>query len=236
LPSDRLFWFVLSRVWKNWRSSMTLVKPATVVRWHRQAFREFWKRKSRPAKKGRPAIPFEVIHLIQRMAQENPTRGEERIQSELRLLGYEVADSTVGRYMTRVRSGHPSQHWLTFLRNHLPHTAAYDFFVVPTLSFRLLFCIVVLSHDRRWILHFNVTTNPSAEWTAQQMVEAFPGDAPVPRYLVRDRDGIYGAFFRRRMKNMGIQEIITARKSPWQNPYAERVIGSIRRDKYPIDP
>jgi len=230
LPSDRLFWVLLSRTWKNWRSSMTLVKPATVVRWHRQAFRVFWKRKSQSVKKGRPRILPEIIRLIQRMARENPTWGEERIQSELRLLGYEVADSTVGQYMRRIRPPHPSQNWLTFLRNHLPLTAACDFFVVPTLSFRLLFCFVVLSHDRRRIVHFNVTTSPSVEWTAQQVVEAFTANALVPRYLVRDRNGIYGAFFRRRVKNMGIEEIITSRKSPWQNPYAERVIGSIRRE------
>lgn len=164
------------------------------------------------------------------MARENPTWGEERIQSELKLLGYEVADSTVGRYMTRVRSGDSSQNWITFLRNHLPHTAACDFFVVPTLSFRLLFCFLVLSHDRRRIVHFNVCTAPTQGWTAQQIIEAFPGDALVPRYLVRDRDGIYGTLFRRRVKNMGIEQIITSRKSPWQNPYAERVIGSIRRE------
>lgn len=230
LPSDRIFWVILSRDWKGWRSSMALVRPATVVRWHRQAFRLFWKRKSRAAKRGRPSIPPEVIHLIRRMARENPTWGEERIQSELRLLGYEVADSTVGKYMGRARTWPPSQTWRTFLRNHLPQTAACDFFVVPTITFRLLFCFVVLSHDRRRIVHFNVTTNPTAGWTAQQVVEAFPGDASLPRYLVRDRDGIYSTFFRKRVKNMGIEEIITSRKSPWQNPYAERVIGSIRRE------
>jgi putative transposase len=230
LPSDRLFWVLLSRFWTRWRSAVALVKPATVVRWHRQSVRLFWKWKSRPGKRGRSRTPLEVIHLIRRMARKNPTWGEERIQSELRLLGYEVADSTVGKYMRRVRPPTLSQNWLTFLRNHLPDTAACDFFVVPTLTFRLLFCFVVLSHDRRQIMHFNVTTNPTAEWTAHQVIEAFPGDAPVPRYLVRDRDGIYGPLFHRRVKNMGIQEITTSRKSPWQNPYAERVIGSIRRE------
>jgi putative transposase len=229
LPSDRLFWVLLSRFWEGWRSAVALVKPTTVVSWHRQSFRLFWKWKSQSRKRGRPRIPPEVIHLIQRMARENPTWGEERIQSELRLLGHEVADSTVGKYMRRVRPPNPSQNWLTFLRNHLPHTAACDFFVVPTLTFRLLFCFVVLSHDRRRIRHFNVTTNPTAEWTAQQVIEAFPGDASVPGYLLRDRDGIYGPFFRRRVKNMGMKEVITSRKSPWQNPYVERVIDSVRR-------
>ncbi len=132
--------------------------------------------------------------------------------------------------MRRPRHGPCPQGWFTFLKNHLPETAACDFFSVPTATFKILLCFVVLSHDRRRILHFNVTSNPSAEWTAHQVVEAFPGDEPVPKFLIRDRDGIYGGYFRRRVQNMGIQEIVTSRKSPWQNPYAERVIGSMRKE------
>jgi transposase InsO family protein len=148
------------------------------------------------------------------------------------LLGFDVAESTVAKYMTRRRHGPPSQSWRTFLKNHLKSTVACDFFVVHTATFQLLFCFVILAHDRRRIVHLNVTPHPSAGWTAQQMIEAFPGDEPVPSYLLRDRDrdSIYGAYFRARVKGMGIRAIITAHKSPWQNPYAERVIGSIRRE------
>jgi transposase InsO family protein len=164
------------------------------------------------------------------MARQNPTWGAPRIQSELRLLGYEVADSTVARYMPRRPRGPSSQTWRTFLRNHLHCTVACDFFVVPTATFHLLYCFVILSHERRRIVHFNVTPHPSAEWTAQQIIDAFPADGTEPRFLLRDRDSIYGVFFRRRMRNIGIEEVVTSRRSPWQNPYAERVIGSIRRE------
>lgn len=225
---DRLFWVFLSRVLKSWRLSLVLVKPTTVVAWHRKGFKFFWKWKSRTARRGRPAIPRQLINLIRRMARENPLWSPERIESELALLGLNVAEGTVAKYMGHSRSGSPS--WLTFLRNHLPETAACDFFTLPTATFRVLYCFLVLSHDRRRIVHFNVTTNPTAEWAAQQVVQAFPGDAPIPRFLVRDRDGIYGSCFRRRVQNMGIREIITSRKSPWQNPFVERVIGTIRRE------
>ena len=173
-------------------------------------------------------IPRRIINLIRRMAQENPLWTPERIQSELALLSYDVAEATVAKYMGRRWPGSPT--WMTFLRNHLPDTAACDFFTVPTATFRVLYCFLILSHDRRRIVHFNVTAHPTAEWTAQQMVEAFPGDGPIPKFLIRDRDGIYGSYFRRRVQNMGIREIVTSRKSPWQNPYAERMIGSIRRE------
>jgi putative transposase len=206
------------------------VKPETVVRWHRESFKAFWRWNSRRKKRGRPPLDPEVIALIKRMANQNPTWGAPRITSELLLLGCQVRDTTVAKYMPRRKHGPPSQAWRTFLNNHMPETAACDFFVVPAATFRLLICFLVLSHDRRRIIHFNVTTNPSAEWTAQQIVEAFPGDGPVPKYLIRDRDGIYGDYFRRRVRNMGIREVVTSRKSPWQNPYAERVIGSIRRE------
>jgi len=164
------------------------------------------------------------------MARENLLWSPERIQSEMALLGHDVAEATVKKYMAQGRRGPRSQTWLIFLRNHLPDTAACDFFVVPTATFRLLMCFLVLSHDRRRILHFNITSSPTAEWTAQQLIEAFPGDGPVPRFLVRDRDSIYGDWFRRRVKGMGIREVITSWKSPWQNHFAERAIGSVRRE------
>jgi transposase InsO family protein len=220
----------MARLWTDWRSSLALVQPETVVRWHRKGFKLFWRWKSWTDQRGRPPVNPEIISLIRRMSQENRTWGAPRIQSELRLLGHDVAESTVAKYMTRRRQGPPSQSWRTFLNNHLNSTAACDFFVVPTATFRLLFCFVVLAHDRRRIVHFNVTPHPSAAWSAQQLIEAFPGDEPLPRYLLRDRDSPYGAYFRSRVQGMGIREVITARKSPWQNPYVERVIGSIRRE------
>ena len=227
-PGDRAFWVLLRRFCPDWRSHLILVKPDTVVRWHRLGFRLFWRWKSRNG--GRPRIDHELINLIRRMSRENATWGVPRIQSELRLLGYDVADSTVARYLAKRSRRPPSQTWRVFLKNHLRTTAACDFFVVPTVTFRLLYCFVVLAHERRRIVHFNVTFHPSAEWTAQQIIEAFPADGDEPKYLLRDRDSIYGEEFRRRVQRMGIEQVITARRSPWQNPYAERVIGSIRRE------
>ncbi len=225
---DRLFWISLSQGWKDWRPSLVLVKPETVVGWHRKGFKLFWKWKSRTRRRSRPTVPREIINLIRRMAGENPLWTPERIQSEMALLGHHVAESTVAKYMGRRRPGSPT--WMTFLRNHLPVTTACDFFTVPTATFRVLYCFLILSHDRRRIVHFNVTPHPSSEWVSQQVVEAFPGHGPIPSCLVRDRDGKYGDHFRRRARNMGIREIITSRKAPWQNPYVERAIGSVRRE------
>jgi putative transposase len=162
------------------------------------------------------------------MSRENTTWGAPRIVSELALLGHDVAKATVAKYMVRSRKP-PSQTWRTFLDNHVPDIAACDFFTVPTVTFRVLYVFIVLRHDRREVVHFNVTTNPHAEWTAQQIVNAFPYEEQ-PRFLIRDRDGIYGNYFKNRMKNMGIEEVPIAPHSPWQNPYCERVIGSIRRE------
>ena|SRR2546422_6448079 len=225
-PADRSFWVSLAVVWDQWRSALIVVRPETVLRWHRQGFRYFWRWKSR----GRPCVSPELIRLIRRMSQENPLWGAPRIRSELLLLGYDAAEATVGKYMI-LRGRRPrSQTWRTFLRNHLRTTAACDFFVVPTATFRLLFCFLILSHDRRRILHLNVTDHPTSAWTAQQIREAFPGDGTEPRYLLRDRDGAYGDTFQDVVRAIGIRQILTAPESPWQNPYAERVIGSIRRE------
>ncbi len=223
---DRIFWVWLSRIWNDWRSSLMIVKPETVISWHRRGFRLYWRWRSRRG--GRPRADTEIRSLIRRMSRENPTWGAPRIQSELSLLGYTVAESTVARYMTRGRKP-PSQTWRNFLKNHVGQIAAIDFFTAPTVTFRVLFCFIVLSHDRRRVIHFNVTEHPTAEWAARQIVEAFPYDE-APRFLLRDRDSIYGEYFRRRVKHMGIEEVITAYRSPWQNPYAERLIGSIRRE------
>ncbi len=224
---DRILWVWLSRLWADWRSSLVIVKPATVVRWHRDGFRLYWRWKSRK-KSGRPKIDAEIQSLVRRMSRENATWGAPRIQSELALLGYVVAESTVAEYMCCHRKP-PSQTWRTFLENHVGDIAAIDFFVVPTVRFRLLYCFMVLRHDRRRVAHFNVTAHPTARWTAQQVVEAFPYDE-APRFMIRDRDAIYGVDFRERAKHTGIEEVIIAYRSPWQSPCVERLIGSIRRE------
>jgi hypothetical protein len=203
-----------------------VVKPATVVGWHRKGFKLYWRWKS--SKHGRPQIDTEVRTLIRRMSSDNPFWGAPRIQNELRMVGFDVAESTVAKYLVSNTSRPPSQTWRTFIANHLGCTAACDFFVVPTSTFRLLYAFVILSHCRREIVHVNVTEHPTAAWTAQQVVEAFPGDGTEPRFLIRDRDSIYGETFTDRVANMGIEQVTTAYRSPWQN--VERVIGSIRRE------
>ncbi len=227
-PRDRVFWVWLSRLWSNWRSALAMVQPDTVIGWHRQGFKLYWRWKSRSGKTGRPAISGDIRGLIQRMSRENPGWGAPRICSELLLLGHEVAERTVAKYMVRTRQP-PSQTWRTFLDNHVPDIAACDFFTVPTATFRVLYVFIVLRHDRRQVVHFNITTNPYAQWTAQQIVNAFP-DEEAPRFLLRDRDGIYGDYFKDRIQGMEIDDVPTAPRSPWQNPYAERIIGSIRRE------
>jgi transposase InsO family protein len=162
------------------------------------------------------------------MARENPTWGRRRIQAELALLGHQVAELTVSKYMHRTVP-RPSPLWRAFLVAHARAIVAADFFLVPTLTFRPLFAFVVLRHDRRELIHFNVPDHPTAVWTARQIVEAFPDDS-APRFLLRDRDAIYGAEFARRVKGLGIREVLTAPRAPWQNPFVERAIGSIRRE------
>ncbi len=228
--SDRLFWIVMRRALRDWKDALFIVKPDTVVRWHRQGFKHYWKRKSKPRTQGRPSIGWKLVHLIRRLSTENVTWGAPRIHDELAMLGHEVAESTIDKYRVRHRDPGKGQRWSTFIRNHMPVTVACDFFVVPTITFKLLYVFVVLSHDRRRIQNVGVTRHPTAEWTARQVVEAFPGDGTEPKYLVRDRDAIYGDVFRRQLEVMGIKEAVTARKSPWQNAYVERVIGSIRRE------
>ena len=227
-PRDRVFWVVLSRLWPNWRSVLAIVQPETVIKWHRKGFKLYWRWKSRAGNPGRPPIKCEIRDLIRRMSRENPTWGAPRILSELLLLGHDVAEQTVAKYMVR-KWKPPSQTWRTFLDNHVPDIAACDFFTVPTVTFRVLYVFIVMRHDRRQIVHFNVTTNPYAEWTAQQIINAFPYEE-APRFLIRDRDDIYGDHFTKRVEGLDIEEVPTAPRSPWQNPYCERVIGSIRRE------
>ncbi len=225
---DRLFWALFAKYVNGWRAMLHALHPGTVVRWHREGFRRYWRWKSRRRRVGRPPIDREIRNLIHEMQAANVGGGAPRIHGELRKLGIEVSQATVSKYMARHRKP-PSQTWRTFLENHVADLASIDFFTVPTATFRTLYVFIVLRHDRREIVHFNVTEHPTARWTAQQIVEAFPFDTP-PRYLVRDRDRIYGDAVQRRIKSLGIEEMITARRSPWQNPFIERVIGSIRRD------
>jgi transposase InsO family protein len=224
---DRIFWLWLARSWDGWRENLIVVKPATVVRWHRQGFKYYWAWKSRH-KGGRPAIDPEVRDLIRKMSRANPLWGAPRIHGELLKLGIDLSQTTVAKYMTR-HSKPPSPSWRAFLDNHLKDLVSIDFFTVPTVTFRILFVFLVLSHDRRRVVHFNVTEHPSAEWTGRQLVQAFPWNT-APRYLIRDRDGIYGRDFVGRANALGIKQILIAPRSPWQNPYVERVIGSIRRE------
>ena len=224
--ADRLLWVVLSRIWPDWHSILHIVKPDTVVRWHRQGFRYYWRWKSRH--RGRPKADPEIRALIRRMCRANPLWGAPRVHGELLKLGIQVSETTVSKYIIRHR-GPPSQNWRTFLQNHAEELIAVDFFTVPTATFQVLFVLVILSHDRRRILHFNVTEHPTAAWTARQLLEAC-GTDNAPRFLVRDRDAIYGETFRRQVAALNIHEVPSAPRSPWQNAYAERVIGSIRRE------
>ena len=224
---DRLLWAVLYRCWSSWRRCLEMVQPETVLRWHRRAFAWHWTRKSRRLP-GRPEIAANIRDLIRRMSQANSLWGAPRIHGELLKLGIAVAQSTVARYLPRLRKP-PSQTWRTFLTNHLAQTAAIDFFTVPTATFRVLFVFVVLAHERRRVLHFGVTEHPTQEWTIQQMREAFPWDE-APRYVLRDRDAIYGTDFVAMTGAMEMEEVLTAPRSPWQNPFVERLVGSIRRE------
>ena len=226
-PRDRRFWVWLSRLWPHWRSVLRIVQPDTVLKWHKRGFKLYWRWKSQPRQVGRPPVDKDIRDLIRQMARQNPLWGAPHICSELRLLGYDVAQATVAKYMPQTRTP-PSQTWRTFLANHVQDIVAIDFFPVPTLTFRVLYGLLVLRHDQRVVVHCNATEHPTAQWAVQQIVEAFPFDE-APQYLLRDRDSIYGAHFQQRVWNMGIEEVVIAPRSPWQNPYAERMIGTLRR-------
>ena len=226
--SDRLFWVLLSRLWSGWTDAVLLVKPETVIRWHRTGFTQYWTRKSRRNGPGRPAVTPEVRALIRRMSEANALWGAPRIHGELQKLGLEISQAAVSKYMAR-RWTPPSQTWRSFLGNHLRNFVSVDFFIVPTVTFKVLFVFVVLVHDRRRVVHCNVTDTPTAQWTAQQLVEAFPWETAA-RYLLRDRDAVYGVVFSSRVQSLGIHEVKTAPRAPWQNPYVERLIGTLRRE------
>jgi transposase InsO family protein len=222
---DRLLWILLYRLWPRCLEAMVLVKPATVIQWHRQGFRLFWRWRSRS---GRPSVDRKIRDLIRQMSGANPLWGAPRIHGELLKLGIEVSQATVAKYMVR-RRGAPSPTWRSFLRNHAEGITAIDMFVVASASFRLLYVMIILAHDRRRIMRTAVSEHPTAVWLSRQLTEAFPWDT-APRYLLRDRDASYGSYFSSRVEAMGITEVIAAPRSPWQNAYVERVIGSIRRE------
>jgi transposase InsO family protein len=225
--SDRALLVWMTWIWPSLLDISQVVKPETILRWHRSGFRAFWRWKSR-SRAGRPKVDRELRDLIGRMSRENPLWGAPRIHGELLMLGFEVAQSTVSKYMTRP-SRPPSQTWKMFLRNHAEAIAAIDMCVVPTLSFDLLFAFLILGHDRRQLLWFEVTRHPTAEWLARQITEAFPW-ASAPTYLVRDNDRAYGHVFMSRVRAMGIRDRPIAPRSPWQNGHMERLIGTVRRE------
>jgi putative transposase len=227
-PADRICWSLPARAWTGWKDALIFVKPDTVIRWQRRRFKEHWTRLSRSGEPGRPPVPDEVKELIRTMSSMNPMWSSPRIVGDLAKLGIPVTKSTVDKYRMRVRKP-PSSTWRAFLKNHAKEIVSIDFLVVPTVRFQILYVLLFLSIERRRILHFAVTEHPNTAWATQQVVDAFPWDT-TPRYLLRDRDTIYGGWFRRRVTNMGIEEILTAPHSPWQNPYSARLNGSIRRE------
>ena len=226
---DRLFFIQLYRWFPSILKVLTIIRPETLVRWHRAGFRCYWRRKSRP-QGGRPQIDTELRRLVRRMSVENPLWGAPRIHGELLKLGFEVAQSSVAKYMVK-RRGPPSQGWRTFLHNHAPGIAAMDLFVVPAIGFDLLYAFVIVRLGRRDLVWINVTAYPTADWIARQITEAFPWNE-APRYMIRDRDRIYGTVVTRRLRAMGIRDKPTAPASPWQNGFAGRLDPARERRSY----
>jgi transposase InsO family protein len=224
---DRALWVILSRIWSDWRRPLLIVRPDTVVRWHRAGFRLYWRLKSQRRRCGRPRLTLEERELIRRLARENPLWGAPRIHGELLKLGVLISQSTVAKYMKTRRP--PSQSWKTFLANHARGIASVDFFEVPTAAMRSLYAFLVLAHDRRKVLGFEVTDAPNGEWAAEQVIEALEF-AGAPVIVLRDGDHKYGDVFRDRLRSAGLADVRVAPHSPWQNGYAERVIGTIRRE------
>jgi len=226
--TDRLFWIWLLRIWKNWRSALFIAKPETAIGWHRKGFKYYWRRKSRCV--GRPQIDWELIKLIRRLQKENPLWSPQRIQGELAKLGYSVCDNTVAKYMKKpLSSPDQRQRWRTFLKNHAPHIVAIDFMVVRTIFFKAVYVFVAISHNRRKILHFGVSSRPHSQWAIQQLRETFAFDETT-KYVIRDNDKIFSEELKQTIKRFGLKDTPTAPRSPWQNPICERVMGTLRRE------
>lgn len=228
---DRLFWILTRRFWSGWKEALIVVTPETVVRWHRASFSLYWRLISKLRKPmGRKQTPKQVRELIFRMVAENPTWGAPRIHGELLMLGFDVSERTVSRWMKRApRDPEPAKRWLAFLRNHREAIAAMDFFTVPTVRFSILHCFFVISHDRRRILHLNVTKHPTSLWIAQQLREAFPFES-AHRFLIFDRDATFGLEVPAAIRSLRVSPVRTSYESPWQNGVAERWVESCRRD------
>ena len=229
--TDRAFWVLLRRLWPNWSNALIVVTPDAVVRWHRKGFRHYWNALSRKGRKpGRPKVNREIRELILRMAAENPTWGAPRIHGELLMLGFDVSERTVSRYLPK-KPTNPDKvkQWMTFLKNHRDAIVAMDFFIVPLVTFKILYVLVFIHHGRRVLLYFNVTFHPTAQWVVQQLREAFPY-GPAPRYLIFDRDSIFNADVVAAVKSFGIKPVRTSWRSPWQNGVIERWIGNCRRE------
>jgi len=229
--SDRFFWMALRRLWPGWKRALVLVQPETVIGWHRAGFKLYWKWISRKqVRLGRKPTNKALRGLIYRMVADNPTWGAPRIHGELKMLGFDISERTVLRWMRKApRNPERARRWMAFLNNHREAIAAMDFLTVPTLTFGLLHCFFVISHDRRRILHFGVTKHPSSAWISQQLRETFPYDS-APKYLIFDRAKNFGEEVMGTMKTLGITPKRTSYRSPWQNGVAERWVGNCRRD------
>lgn len=226
--SDRLFLIALKTLLCNWKNCLFIVKPETVIQWHKKGFKLYWRIKSNH-KGGRPKIEKELRTLIRQMAFDNPLWGVPRIHGELLKIGFCISQSTVLRYMPKGNGRTTGQRWKTFLKNHSRKIISVDFFTVATVNFKIVYVLVFLEHSRRKIIHFNITSNPTSLWTAQQLRNSLL-DRENPKYIIRDRDCIFGNYFNESTSNFGIKQIVTSYRSPWQNGYVERVIGSIRRE------
>ncbi len=228
---DKLFWVLARRFWSGWKQALIIASPETVVRWHKSGFALYWRLISRARRvRGRKRISKQVRDLICRMVIENPTWGAPRIHGELRMLGFDVSERTVSRWMRRAPTDpEPAKRWLAFLRNHREAIAAMDFFTGSTITFSVLYGFFVIGHGRRRVLHFNVTRHPTVAWVIQQLREAFPFQS-APGFLIFDRDAKYGLEVPIVVRSMAIRPIRTSFRSPWQNGIAERWVESCRRD------